>query len=91
MFFEFFVAVVAACRMDLRRRMQPVIDPWLQLITDHYSLIAWAEGNYGRGQGVGCGELGVGTGVMRGGAVGRGTGVPELVRGVGVGRVGGSG
>ena len=36
-------------------------------------------------------EDGVGRGVMRGGAVGRGTGVPELVRGVGVGRVGGKG
>ena len=30
-------------------------------------------------------------GVMRGGGVGRGAGVPELVRGVGVGRVGSKG
>lgn len=42
--------------------------------------------NYGRGGGVGRGEDGVGTGVMWGGGVGRGTGVPEVVRGVGVGR-----
>jgi hypothetical protein len=63
----------------------------LQPITHHSPLTTWDEGNYGRGAGVGRGEIGVGTGVMRGGAVGRGTGVPEFVRGVGVGRVGGSG
>lgn len=38
------------------------------------------------GAGVGRGEDGVGTGVTWGGRVGRGTGVPELIRGVGLGR-----
>jgi hypothetical protein len=40
---------------------------------------------------VGRGEAGGGTGVVRGGGVGCGTGVLELVRGVGVGSVGGKG
>lgn len=51
--------------------------------------IALSQGTYGRGWGVGRGEGGGGTGVMCGGGVGRGAGVPALVRGVGVGRVGG--